>query len=139
MLVGSAVHSIDTKGRVVIPAKYRSDLGSTVYVTRGAGGCIRAYSEAEFLKVLEKLRAGNAQMNVLRRKILASTEQLNIDAQGRILIPESLRKAAGITDKMRMVGMIDWLEFWNEETMEETEAELTPEQELAFMSDLGLA
>ncbi|MDD6396416.1 MAG: division/cell wall cluster transcriptional repressor MraZ [Acutalibacteraceae bacterium] len=139
MLIGSAVHSIDPKGRVVIPAKYRSDLGSTVYVTSGAGGCIRAYSETEFLKVLDKLRAGNAQMNILRRKILASAEQLNIDAQGRILIPESLRKAAGITDKMRMVGMIDWLEFWNEETMEKGEEELTPEQELALMAELGLA
>lgn len=139
MLVGSVTHNIDPKGRIVIPAKYRSDLGSTVFVTKGLGGCIRAYSEMEFLKVLEKLRTGNAQMNILRRKIIASTEQLNIDSQGRILISEELRKEVGITDKVRMVGMIDWLEFWNEENMEQHEEQLTPEQELALMSELGLA
>lgn len=139
MLIGSAIHNIDPKGRIVIPAKYRSDLGSTIFVTKGVGGCIRAYSETEFLKVLEKLRTGNAQMNILRRKIIASTEQLNVDSQGRILISEELRREVGITDKVRMVGMIDWLEFWNEETMEQNEEQLTPEQELALMAELGLA
>lgn len=139
MLVGSATHNIDPKGRVVIPAKYREDLGSTIYVTRGAGGCIRAYSEAQFAQVLEKLRAGTAEVNILRRKILSSTELLNLDSQGRILIPENLRKEAGITDKIYMVGMIDWLEFWNEEAMVEVEEDLTPERELALMSELGMA
>jgi DNA-binding transcriptional regulator/RsmH inhibitor MraZ len=78
-------------------------------------------------------------MNSLRRKIISSTEQLNIDSQGRILISEELRKSVGITDKVRMVGMIDWLEFWNEETMAQNEDQLTPEQELALMTELGLA
>ena len=139
MLIGSAVHNIDPKGRIVIPAKYRGDLGSTVFVTKGAGGCLRVYSEAEFMKVLEKLRSGNAQMTILRRKIVASTEQINIDSQGRILISEDLRKEVGIIDKVLMVGMIDWLEFWNEEAMHQNNEQLTSEQELELMAELGLA
>lgn len=139
MLIGNAVHNIDAKGRIVIPAKFRSDLGLTVHAIKGVDGCIRIYPDAEFKSMMEKLRQGTAPMLGLRRKITMSAETLSLDSQGRILVSEELRKMVGITDKVRMVGMIDWLELWNEEVLEELDDQVTTEQEMEMLAQLGLA
>ncbi len=141
MLVGSATHTMDNKGRVVIPAKYREDLGSTLflYITAGTGGCIRAYSKEQFSAMLGKLCAGDVTKTNFRRKLLAATEEVNIDSQGRVLIPENLRLAGGITDKVFMVGMVEWLEFWNEEKYKANEQTYSLEEEQELMQELNLS
>ncbi len=138
MLIGSAVHNLDAKGRIVIPSKYRDDLGSTVFAFKAMDGCIRIYHRDEFARVLEKLRTGDVNQIMLRRKISGSAEQLTIDSQGRVLLPELLRTKAGITDRVRMVGMIDWIELWNEDGYEQAE-DLSYEDEVRCMAELGLA
>ncbi len=138
MLIGSAVHSLDTKGRVVIPAKYRDDLGSIVFAFRSVDGCIRLYSYEQFQKVLSKLRESDVTQLSLRRKISGSAEQLSIDGQGRILLPELLRKKVGITEKIRMVGMIDWVELWNEDCYDDDDT-MTAEEEKQAMAALGMS
>ena len=139
MLIGNAVHNLDTKGRIVIPAKYRDDFGSTVYALYGVKGCIRLYSYDQFMKATEKLQSADITKDALRRKVFGSVEQISRDAQGRILLSEGLRNKAGITDKVRMVGMFDWLELWKEETLAQKEEELTAEDEIRLMAELGLA
>ena len=138
MLIGSAVHNLDAKGRIVIPSKYRDDLGSTIFAFKAMDGCIRIYPRDEFMRVLEKLRAGDVNQIMLRRKISGSAEQLSIDAQGRILLPELLRNKAGISDKVSMVGMIDWLEMWSEDSYEDDDS-MTYEEELQAMAALGMS
>ena len=139
MLIGNAVHSLDTKGRVVIPVKYREDLGSTIFALISVDGCIRLYPHEQFLQVIKKVREGDVTKNNYRRKVMGSVEQLSLDAQGRILLSEDLKKRASITDKVRMVGMIDWLELWNEDNLEQISDNLSQEDELMFMAELGLA
>ena len=141
MLIGNAVHNIDAKGRVVIPAKYREDLGLSVVAVKSADGCIRVYPKASYEQFLEKLRQGTAPMVKLRRKLIINAEELALDSQGRILISEETRLSVGIKDKVRMVGMIDWIEFWNEEELEKVNEanEMSPEEEMALMEQLGLA
>ncbi len=139
MLIGNAVHNLDTKGRIVIPAKYRDDFGATVFALKGVDGCIRLYPHEQFMQVLEKVRGGDVTKNHLRRKIMGSVEQISLDAQGRILLSEGLRSEAGITDRVRMVGMYDWLELWNEASLEKADEELSTEDELKLMAELGLA
>lgn len=139
MLIGNAVHSLDTKGRLVIPSKYRDDFGSSVYALKGVGGCIRLYPYEQFLKLTEKVREGDVTQNALRRKVFGSVEHLSLDAQGRVLLSDALKTSAGITDKVRMVGMFDWLELWNEESFEQVDQELTTEEEIRLMAELGLA
>ena len=139
MLIGTAVHNIDTKGRIVIPARYRDDFGSSVFALYGVKGCIRLYSYDEFMKVTEKVINGDISMDAFKRKILGSVENVSFDAQGRILLSENLRKKAGITDKVHMVGMFNWLELWNEERLAATEEELSTEEEIKCMVELGLA
>ncbi len=139
MLIGNAVHNLDTKGRIVIPARYRDDFGSSVFALYGVKGCIRLYSYDEFMKVTEKVINGDISMDAFKRKILGSVENVSFDAQGRILLSENLRKKAGITDKVHMVGMFNWLELWNEERLAATEEELSTEEEIKCMVELGLA
>ncbi len=139
MLIGNAVHSLDTKGRIVIPAKYRDDFGSTVYALYGVKGCIRLYSYEQFMKHTEKLQGADISKDALRRRVFGSVEQISLDSQGRILLSEKLRNKAGITDKVHMVGMFDWLELWKEENYDEKEEELTAEDEIRLMEQLGLA
>ena len=139
MLFGNAVHNLDTKGRIVIPARYRDDFGSSVFALYGVKGCIRLYSYDEFMKVTEKVINGDISMDAFKRKILGSVENVSFDAQGRILLSENLRKKAGITDKVHMVGMFNWLELWNEERLAATEEELSTEEEIKCMVELGLA
>ena len=137
MLIGNAVHNLDTKGRIVIPARYRD--GSSVFALYGVKGCIRLYSYDEFMKVTEKVINGDISMDAFKRKILGSVENVSFDAQGRILLSENLRKKAGITDKVHMVGMFNWLELWNEERLAATDEELATEEEIKCMVELGLA
>ncbi len=139
MLIGNAVHNLDTKGRIVIPAKYREDFGASVYALKGVGGCIRLYPYEQFMKLSEKVREGDVTQIALRRKVFGSVEHISLDAQGRILLSDDLKKSAGITDKVRMVGMFEWLELWNEESFEQADQELTDEEEIKLMAQLGLA
>ena len=139
MLIGNAVHNLDAKGRIVIPAKYREDFGASVYALKGVGGCIRLYPYEQFMKLSEKVREGDVTQIALRRKVFGSVEHISLDAQGRILLSDDLKKSAGITDKVRMVGMFEWLELWNEESFEQADQELTDEEEIKLMAQLGLA
>ena len=139
MLIGRAVHNLDTKGRIVIPARYRDDFGASIFALYGVKGCIRLYNREEFEKLTEKVMSGDISMDAFKRKILGSVENVSFDAQGRILLSENLRKKAGITDKVHMVGMFNWLELWNEERLAATEEELSTEEEIKCMVELGLA
>ncbi len=114
MFVGTFNHNIDAKGRVFIPAKLRQELGQRFYICRGLEcRCIRAYSEAEWHKMLTKLRDNTAGDNIARRRVSASSIDVEMDSQGRIMITELLRNYAGLTDKVCIVGMLDWVEFWD--------------------------
>lgn len=140
VLTGNAVHNIDPKGRIVIPAKFRGALGSTVFAIKSTDcRCIRVYPEAQFLKMLDKLCKGDVRMTALRRRISGAAEQLKVDSQGRLLVPEEMRLSVGIADKVHMVGMVEWLELWEEKSLVEAEDELTEEEALRMMAELGIA
>lgn len=140
VLTGNAVHNIDAKGRIVVPSKFREALGSTVFAIRSTDGrCIRIYPERQFLKMLDKLCKGDVRMTALRRKISGKAEQLKVDSQGRMLVPEEMRLSVGITEKVHMVGMVEWLELWEETSLDEAEEELTEEEALRMMAELGIA
>jgi len=138
MLIGSFLHNVDTKGRVFIPAKFRLDLGSHFYVYRSHDGCIRAYGEAEWKLVLDKLKNSTVKSNQLRRRILSSTVEVDMDSQGRVLIPEELRKFALIVDKVKIVGMADWVEFWNPDKFDLLDRMENEEEDVELMHELGM-
>ena len=139
VLTGNAIHTIDAKGRIVVPSKFRDALGYVVFATRSPDGCIRLYPEFHYLRMLDKLCKGDVSKTALRRRISGRAEQLRIDSQGRLLVPEAMRLAAGITDKVCMVGMVEWLELWDETALAEAEAQLSDEEAERMMAELGMA
>ncbi len=139
MLISNYVHSIDTKSRVFIPAKFRLDLGLRFYVCYWElDGCLRAYNEAEWAELNEKLDKLTVKTVSVKRKILGEAAEVEMDSQGRFLLPEKLRDRVGITDSVQFVGMNKWVELWKPEKYEET---VTAESEVDMsevLSELGI-
>ncbi len=138
MLIGEYSHNVDAKGRVFIPAKYRADLGSSFVVTKSADGSIRAHTAKSWERYVNAFSGATAEMNNLRRLICAGAVELEMDSQGRVMLPEALRKHAVITDKVQIIGMLDWVEFWNPEKYEAVTSNMTAEMEIQMLSGLNL-
>lgn len=143
MLMGEYKHTVDTKGRVIIPMKLREELGEKFIVTRGLDGCLFGYPMSSWQSLTEKLSANlplsqkNARQ-VVRFFYSAATE-VEFDKQGRIMIPQTLREYATINKNVRIVGVSDRLEIWDDSTWKEyvaqtqdTVDELTEEIEFEF-------
>ena len=139
MLIGSYQHTVDAKGRVFIPAKYRNDLGAHFYIYKSIDGCIRAYSEDDFNAFIEKLKQTTIKDIDARRIVLSMTTDVDMDTQGRILLPDEMRTETMITDKVRIVGMAQWVEFWSPERYAERNSKVDNERVIEILSELGIS
>ncbi|PKK38701.1 Cell division protein MraZ [Clostridiaceae bacterium JG1575] len=118
MLYGQSTHSIDNKNRIMIPTKFRDDLGKSFMITKGIDGNLSAYPMAEWEAFMAQLTPQkNAPPEVIRYKrfFMANAEPVEMDKQGRILIPSHLASFAQLTDSVVSVGMKDYLEIWSKE------------------------
>ena len=123
MLSGEYRHSIDTKGRMIIPSKFREELGNNFIVTKGLEGCLFVYSITNFEKIVERLRKlpfMKQEVRMFMRLFLAGARELEFDKQGRINIPNSLLEYAKIKKECVIIGVLDRLEIWNEELYQKT-------------------
>lgn len=122
---GQELYSIDSKGRVNIPAKMRKcispEAADMFAITRGVDKCIVAYPMDEwkhYEKKFESLNQYDAKNRYFLRMILMWSEEVGLDAQQRISLPKKLLEFAGIEGKVMIVGMADHIEFWNPEEFE---------------------
>ncbi len=116
MLVGSYTNTMDAKGRVFLPAKFRSYLGEQIVIVKGAGGCLVIYTEEKYTEYVERLRqSGETKVKKYLRYLSLSAMSVEPDAQGRILISSELREYAALSKDVLFVGMYDTVEIWNEE------------------------
>lgn len=116
MFVGQYSHHIDAKGRLAIPAKFRSDLKKAV-VTKGLDDCLFLYPKKEWDKLAQKLAAlpiSKANTRAFSRLMLAGAMDVEVDSQGRIILPEYLRQFAGLEKKTVIIGLYNRLEIWSE-------------------------
>ena len=107
MFMGEYNHNVDTKGRLIIPAKFRESLGERFVVTRGLDGCLFVYDNSEwetFEKKLQTMLMGRKDSRNYARFFLAKASEVEVDKQGRILIPQKLREYAGLEKDVVMVG-----------------------------------
>ncbi len=119
MLIGEYKHNIDAKKRLAIPAKFRKELGDKVVITRGLDNCLSVYTIAEWEKVAEKLSqlpTGSADTRNFARLVLSGATDVEIDALGRILIPDYLKEFAELKDKVVIAGVYKRLEIWDEKS-----------------------
>ena len=144
MLIGEYNHSIDTKGRVFMPAKFREDLGERFVVTRGIGKCLFVFSLEEWKALAAKLKEiplADRSLQVFLRAFYASASECEVDKQGRILIPQRLRDIAGIQKEVTVIGVMSRVELWSREAWEEYNKLAFDEgfeETLSKLADLGI-
>ena len=121
MFMGEYNHTIDAKGRLIIPSKFRESLGDEFVVTKGMDGCLFVYDNEEWKKFEEKLLSlpmMDKQVRQFTRYFLAGAASVEVDKQGRILIPSVLREFADITKDAVLVGVGSRSEIWSRERWE---------------------
>jgi MraZ protein len=130
MFIGEYNHNLDEKGRLAIPVKFREELKGGAVVTKGLDGCLFLYSISEWKVLADKLSQlpiSQANTRAFARLMLAGAMDVSLDKQGRIMIPDYLRKYVNLSKKVIINGLYNRLEIWDEETWEEykkkTEAE----------------
>ena len=118
MLIGEFIHNLDDKKRVAVPAKFRKEIGKKAVLTIGLDQCLFLYPTFEWEKVAEKLSSlpmGQPDNRSFARLFLAGAVDVSLDSLGRILIPDNLKKFAGLKEKVVITGVYKKLEIWNEE------------------------
>lgn len=117
MFIGEYRHTFDTKNRISLPAKFRKELGRSVIVTRGLDHCLFVYTKSAWKDHAAKVAAhatGNAAGRGLARLMLSGASEADFDTAGRILVPDHLKKFAGLGAKCVIAGVNDRLEIWEE-------------------------
>lgn len=139
MFSGAFPHSMDAKGRLVLPAKFRAQLGLGLTVTKGLNRCLWLFPEENWRLVAEQLTAetlGSPDTLALQRFFLGSAADAGPDDQGRIMLPPLLRDYAGIEKEVVTVGMGTRLEIWSRERWDAYQNDLTDERILELTSRL---
>ena len=114
--MGEYTHSIDQKGRLIIPSKFRELLGEKFVVTKGMDGCLWIFSSKswdEFTNNLQNLQTSSANVRKVKRYFFAGATETETDKQGRILLPQSLRAHAKLEKDVVLAGVSDKIEIWD--------------------------
>ena len=126
MLIGEYSHSLDVKGRLIMPAKLREDMGENFIITTGLDGCLFGFSMSEWQKFEDKLKTlpiTNKNARNFVRFFLSGATECELDKQGRFLIPGKLREVASLDKDVTIIGAGKRIEIWNKEKWEEHNSE----------------
>lgn len=136
-MTGEYQHALDSKGRIFVPARLRDELGEVFYLTLSMERCLCAYSAESWRAFSEKVAAMPYVRQRRMRPLFAQAARCELDAQGRILIPQNLRAYAGLTKNVTVVGCNNHAELWDSEAWAAVfAAEATPENIAAAMEEL---
>ena len=137
MLKGTYYQSMDVKGRMSFPAKLREIIGEKFTVTKGLDGCLFVYSDENFQAKAEKIKSlPLAKGRALQRHFMAWAHDVEVDKQGRILIPQNLRDAAGLEKEIVVVGVSDRCEIWDKKRWEELNSSVDEEELMNALEDV---
>lgn len=141
MFMGEYNHSIDEKGRIIVPSKFREQLGENFVVTQGLDGCLFVYSNEEWESFVLGLKnlPGNKEARQLQRYFMAGAVMCDTDKQGRILIPAKLRAQAGLDKEVVFVGVLSKIEIWSRERWEKNDGYDDMNEIAEHMSEFGLS
>lgn len=122
MFMGEYSHTIDPKGRLIIPSRFREQLGDEFVLTKGLDGCLSIYPMDEWEKFEEQLRGlplTNKNARTFSRFFVAGATACELDKQGRILVPGTLREFAGLEKDVVLTGNINRIEIWSKQKWSE--------------------
>ena len=143
MFMGEYSHTIDTKGRLIIPSRFREELGETFVVTKGLDGCLFVFSDEEwkaFEIKLKSLPLTNKNARQFARFFVAGATPCELDKQGRILLPATLREFAGLEKDVVLTGMLNRIEIWSKDKWNENNSldDVAMDEIADQMTDFGL-
>ncbi len=140
MFLGEFKHTIDDKGRLTIPAKFRGDLAAGLVLTRGFDRNLMVYPAAGWENLAERIMARSLtdrRVREFRRRVFSGATDLAPDRQGRILIPPYLRDFAEIEGSVVVAGMYDYIEIWSETAWREQRELIENPEDASYWEDLG--
>ena len=141
MFMGEYNHTVDAKGRLIVPSKFRELLGDEFVVTKGLDGCLFVYSSEEWKSIEEKFSQVSQFSKDARkfaRFFFAGAAICEVDKQGRVLLPATLRKFAGIEKEAVLAGVLNHIEIWSKDRWQETNEYDDVEEIAEHMASLGL-
>lgn len=121
MFMGEYTHNIDKKGRIIIPSKFREELGDSIVITRGLDGCLSVYTKKQWNKIYEqllKLPTTKKEARMYVRMMTSKASECEFDSQGRISIPSSLVQLADLKKECMIIGAANNVEIWSKERWE---------------------
>lgn len=135
---GTYAHNMDAKGRLFIPAKLRDEMGAAFVITQGLDGCLAVYPQDEWDKLESAIRAlPPSRARDLQRFFIAAAFDAEADAQGRVLLPASLRTYAGLTKETIVIGATNHAEIWDAARWTAYNASIDQARILQAMEDVG--
>lgn len=135
MIIGEYSHTIDDKGRTSLPAKFRKEMGTTVVIAPGIDNCLFVFTMKGWMEFAERLsrkdsssvlQADNRNFN---RLIIGRAVEVEVDAVGRMLLPEHLRQYANLSGKITIIGLLNRAEIWNADVWEKYRTEYATKTE----------
>ena len=141
MFMSEYNHTLDTKGRLIIPAKFRETLGEEFVISKGMDGCLFVYAGDDwnaFEQKLTSLPLINKEARQFARFFLAGAATVEVDKQGRILIPAVLREYAGLKKDVVLAGVYNKVEIWDKERWDESQNDNDMEDIAEHMGDFGI-
>lgn len=141
MFMGEYNHTIDAKGRLIVPSKFREQLGNEFVVTKGLDGCLFVYSNEEWKHIEEKFREiplTTKDARKFSRFFFAGAASCEVDKQGRILLPANLREYAGIKKEVVSVGVLSRVEIWSKDRWQDNGDYDDMDEIAEHMAEMGL-
>ena len=143
MFIGEHNHTLDDKGRITIPSKFREDLGEEFVITKGLDSCLFVYPKEEWTILENKLKTlplTNKDARAFVRFFFAGASECSLDKQGRVLIPNNLRKHGSLEKDAVIIGVSTRIEIWSNENWNEytSDDNLSYESIAENMSELGI-
>jgi MraZ protein len=142
MFIGEYQHAIDNKNRMIIPSKFRDEIGGTFVLTKGLDGCLYAYTMDEWKLLEEKLKKlplTSKDARAFVRFFFSGANEIDVDKQGRALIPQNLSEYASINKDIVSIGVSTRIEIWSKEKWEEYNNQNIDYDAIAEkMSELGI-
>ncbi|MCM1100825.1 MAG: division/cell wall cluster transcriptional repressor MraZ [Clostridium sp.] len=142
MFMSEYNHTVDAKGRLIIPSKFREVLGEEFVISKGMDGCLFVYANADWDAFEQKLTAlpmTNKEARKFTRFFLAGAAQVELDKQGRILLPATLREFAGLDKDVVLVGVGSRIEIWDKDRYETAGEDMDMDSITSAMEELGLS
>ena len=142
MFMGEYNHTIDAKGRMIVPSKFREQLGNEFVVTKGLDGCLFVYPNEEWHNIEEKFRNVPLTTKDARnfsRFFFSGADTCELDKQGRILIPPVLREFADLQKDVVSVGVLNRIEIWSKDNWLDCNSYDDMDEIAEHMADLGLS